>query len=101
MELIMSIDFVIWLLVGAVLGVVSGQFMKGGGYGIVGNVAIGVIGSVISGFAFDIVDFMDFGDLADPIIAGVVGATILLAAAALLRRQESNSSATSTEKDQE
>lgn len=90
LEMIVSIDFAIWFLVGVGAGFLAGQFIKGGGYGMMGNIAVGITGSVISGFAFDWLNFMDIGDLADPLIAGLVGATILLTIAALLRREENN-----------
>jgi uncharacterized membrane protein YeaQ/YmgE (transglycosylase-associated protein family) len=46
------------------------------------------VGGAISGWAFDYLDFMDIGDLLDPMIAGVMGALILLAIAGTIRRQE-------------
>ena len=90
MEMIVSMDFAIWFLVGVGTGWLAGQFMKGGGYGMVGNIAIGITGSVISGFTFDWLNFMEIGDLMDPLIAGVVGAAILLTVATLLHREENN-----------
>lgn len=90
MEIITSIDFVIFLIVGAVAGLLYGQFMKSKGFGLIGNISIGIVGSVISGFIFDWLNFMNVGDIADPIIAGAVGAAILLTIALLFRRDGSN-----------
>lgn len=90
MEIVNSIDFVIFILVGAIAGLLSGQVIKGGGFGLTGNILIGIAGSVISGFVFDWLNFMNVGDIADPVIAGVVGAVILLAIATPFRRKESN-----------
>lgn len=83
MEIIVSIDLVIFLVVGAVLGALAGQIMKGGS--LLQNIAVGTVGSIISGFVFDWLDFMDVGDIADPAIAGVFGAVILLAIAWAIR----------------
>lgn len=79
MEIIKSIDFVIFLIVGVVIGLLAGQIIKE--RNLIKYVLIGMVGSVISGFVFDWLNFMDVGDIADPVIAGVFGAVILLAIA--------------------
>lgn len=78
-EIIRSSDFVIFLLVGVIMSALAGQIMKGGS--LAQSIVVGTLGSVISGFIFDWLDFMDVGDYADPIIAGAFGAVILLAIA--------------------
>lgn len=89
-EIIKSIDFIIFLIVGAVAGLLAGIIMKGRGFGLIGNITISIVGSVISGFVFDWLNFMNIGDIADPIIAGVVGAVILLTIASTLKRPGNN-----------
>ena len=86
MEIIRSSDLVIFLVVGVILGALAGQIMKGGS--LVQSVLIATVGSLISGFIFDWLDFMDVGDIADPILAGGFGAVILLAVAWALRGKE-------------
>jgi len=81
-EIIRSLDFALFLIVGIVVGGLYGQFIKGANF--IQSIVIGVIGSVISGFIFDWLDFMDFGDYLDPIIAGIVGTLLLLALARVL-----------------
>jgi uncharacterized membrane protein YeaQ/YmgE (transglycosylase-associated protein family) len=39
-----------WILLGLVAGWLAGQFMKGGGYGLVGDLVLGVVGAVVGGF---------------------------------------------------
>lgn len=85
-EIIGSLDFALFLIVGIVVGGLYGQFIKGANF--IQSIVIGVIGSVISGFVFDWLNFMDIGDYADPIIAGSFGAVILLAIAWVLRGKE-------------
>ena len=44
---------IIWfLLIGLVAGWLAGQLMKGRGFGIVGNMIVGVVGAVLGGFLF-------------------------------------------------
>ena len=46
---------VIWfLLIGAVAGWLAGQVMKGRGFGVVGNIIVGVIGAVLGGYLFGV-----------------------------------------------
>ena len=44
-----------WLVVGLVAGWLAGQFMRGGGYGVVGDIVLGVIGAFVGGFIFSLV----------------------------------------------
>ena len=43
-------SIVIWLIVGAVAGWLAGMVVKGGGYGLLGNIVVGIIGAVIAGW---------------------------------------------------
>jgi uncharacterized membrane protein YeaQ/YmgE (transglycosylase-associated protein family) len=43
-----------WLVVGLIAGWLAGQFMRGGGYGLVGDIIIGIIGAFIGGFVLSI-----------------------------------------------
>lgn len=86
MEYLMSIDSILCMLSGAVIGLVAWQFFKGWGFGLLGNLAIGLVAGLISGGVFNALDFLNVGDYADPIIAGVVGAVLCLGVAGLIRR---------------
>ena len=39
-----------WILLGLVAGFLAGQVMKGGGYGLIGDIVLGIIGAVVGGF---------------------------------------------------
>lgn len=84
MEYLMSVDSLIALVTGAIIGGVSERFMRG--LGLVGNVVVGLIGGVIGGLVFDAINILNVGDIADPIIAGLVGAVVVLAIVAVVRR---------------
>jgi uncharacterized membrane protein YeaQ/YmgE (transglycosylase-associated protein family) len=86
MEFFATEDFIICLIVGAIVGLLAAMLIKGRGFGFIGNTVVGVIGGVIGGWVFDLLDFMNLGDVLDPIIASVVGAVILLAIASAIRR---------------
>ena len=42
----------IWLVVGLIAGSAAGQFMKGGGFGLIGDIIVGIIGAFIGGTLF-------------------------------------------------
>jgi len=42
--------FITWIVIGLVAGWLAGKIMKGSGYGILGDIAVGLIGSVVGGF---------------------------------------------------
>ncbi len=80
-----GVDVFVCLGIGAVLGWLAGPFMRGGGYGLVVNIVIGAVGGVLGGFIFDWINILDLGDLLDPLIAGALGAVVVLAIASVLR----------------
>ena len=84
MEFIASIDSVICIIAGAIIGGLAGQVMQG--FGTYGNIGVGVAGGLIGGLVFDKINVIDVGDLADPAIAGVVGSVIAMALAGLYLR---------------
>jgi len=45
-------EFVWFILIGLAAGWVAGQLMKGGGFGAVGDIIVGVIGALLGGFLF-------------------------------------------------
>lgn len=67
-----------WLVVGVIAGWLAARVMKGGGYGIVGDIIVGLIGAVIGGWVFQHVVTGDAG-LWGSIIVAFVGACILIA----------------------
>jgi uncharacterized membrane protein YeaQ/YmgE (transglycosylase-associated protein family) len=76
---------IIFLVIGAVAGWSAGQIMRGGGFGLVGNIVVGVIGALIGGWLFGLLGIA-VGGLIGSIIAAVVGAIILLALLRLIKR---------------
>lgn len=85
MDFFTGIDVVVCLVVGALAGWLAGQFLRGGGYGMVANMVIGMVGAVLGGFIFDWINILDLGDLLDPLVAGALGAVVILAIAGAVR----------------
>ena len=70
--------FIWFILIGLAAGWLAGQIMKGDSYGLLGDLAIGVVGALIGGFLFALVGFRAVGLLAK-LISATVGAVILIA----------------------
>ena len=68
-----------WLVVGLIAGWLAGQFMRGGGYGLIGDIIVGVIGAFIGGFIFSLLLPGSSAGLIGSIIVAFIGACILIA----------------------
>ncbi len=73
-------ELLIFLLVGLVAGWLAGQIMKGKGFGLIGNLIVGVVGTFIGGWVFGALKITALAGLGifGQIIAAVIGAIILL-----------------------
>ena len=77
---------VIWLIIGAVAGWLAGQVMSGGGFGLVGDIVVGIVGAFVAGWLFPRLGISIGGGLVGSIIAAAVGACLLLFVARMVRR---------------
>ena len=78
---------IIWLVVGAVAGWLAGQVVKGSGFGLVGDIVVGIIGAVIAGLVLPMIHFPVIGSgIVTAIIEAFIGAVILLFILRLVRR---------------
>lgn len=67
-----------WLVVGLIAGFLASLVMRGGGYGIIGDIIVGIIGAFIGGFLANLIG-IGTGGLVVTIIVAFVGACILIA----------------------
>ncbi len=67
-----------WLVVGLIAGFLASLVMRSGGYGIVGDIIIGIVGAFIGGFLASLVG-IGAGGLIGTIIIAFIGACILIA----------------------
>jgi len=76
---------IIFLAIGAIAGWLAGKLMKGGGFGLFGNIVLGIIGAVIGGFVFGLLG-ISAGGLIGSIITATAGAAILLFVVKLVKK---------------
>jgi uncharacterized membrane protein YeaQ/YmgE (transglycosylase-associated protein family) len=67
-----------WLSVGLIAGFLASLVMRGGGYGIVGDIVVGLIGAFIGGWLFSLFGVSAGGGLLGSIIVAFIGACILI-----------------------
>ncbi len=76
---------IIYLALGAIAGWIAGLIMKGGGFGLIVNIIVGIVGAVIGGWVFSLLGF-ESTSLVGSIITAVVGAVILLFVIGLFKK---------------
>src|SRR5579883_1415131 len=67
-----------WLLVGLIAGALASLVMRGGGYGIVGDIVVGLVGALVGGFLASLVGLGASGFIGTIIVA-FIGACVFIA----------------------
>jgi uncharacterized membrane protein YeaQ/YmgE (transglycosylase-associated protein family) len=75
-----------WIVVGLIAGWLAGQVMKGGGYGVVADIILGLLGGVLGGWIFEKLGVSTGGGMIGSIIVAFIGALILVGITRLLKR---------------
>ena len=83
----MSLEtFLLWVVIGAVAGWLASAVV-GGGFGLLGDIVVGVVGAFVGGFLFRALGVgTPFGGLAGTIFVAFIGAVVLLLCLRLIRR---------------
>lgn len=77
---------IVWIIIGLVAGWLAGQIMKGSGYGLIGDLVLGLVGAVVGGWLVGLV-----APAAEPtgflgsIIVATIGAIVLILIARAIR----------------
>jgi len=79
-------EIMLFLLIGAVAGWLAGLIMGGGGYGLIGDIVIGVIGGFIGGYLFRFLNLSAGSGWLGSLVTALVGAIILIAVVRTLKR---------------
>ena len=79
-------QFVWFVLIGLVAGWLAGTLMKGGGFGVIGDIVVGVLGALLGGFLFSSLGLSSGGGLLGAIIVATIGAIVLIFLLRLIKR---------------
>ena len=75
-----------WIIVGLIAGWLAGKVMKGGGYGVLVDIILGILGGVLGGWLFGLVGLWPGRGLIGSIIVAFIGAVILVAITRAIKR---------------
>jgi len=79
-------EAIVLVLIGGVAGWLAGLILKGGGFGLLGNIVIGVLGSFFGGWLFGVLGISVGSEWLDLIVTATVGALALLFLIRLVKR---------------
>lgn len=79
-------EFLWFILIGLAAGWLAGQVMKGGGFGVIGDLVVGVIGALVGGFLFRTMGVSPESGLLSQLIIATVGAIVLLFLLRLIKK---------------
>lgn len=79
-------SLILFLIIGAVAGWIAGKLMQGGGFGLVGNLVVGIAGAVIGGHLFSYLGVSAGGGVIGSLLTAVIGAVVLLFIVGLIKK---------------
>ena len=79
-------SLIVFLLIGAIAGWLAGVIVKGFGFGLIGNIVVGIVGAVIAGWLLPKLGISLGVGMVAAIINAVIGAVVLLVIIGLVRR---------------
>jgi len=69
--------FIWWIVVGLIAGWLAGKVMKGGGYGVLMDIVLGIAGGILGGWVFGLIG-IHAGGMIGEIVVAFIGAVILV-----------------------
>jgi uncharacterized membrane protein YeaQ/YmgE (transglycosylase-associated protein family) len=75
-----------WIVIGVVAGWLAGMLVKGGGFGLIGDIVVGVIGAFIGGWLAGVLHIHIGSGMISSIITATVGAILLIVILRMVRR---------------
>jgi len=82
----MIMSAVWWIVVGLIAGWAAGKIMKGGGYGVVMDIVLGIVGAVVGGWLMGLIGIYS-GSLIGTIIIAIIGAVFLIWLSRILKKR--------------
>jgi uncharacterized membrane protein YeaQ/YmgE (transglycosylase-associated protein family) len=79
-------SLIAWLIIGAIAGWLAGTFVKGGGFGLIGDIVVGIIGAFLGGWLAGVFHIHVGGGWISTILTAAGGAIVLLIILRAVRR---------------
>ena len=74
------------IVIGAVAGWLAGQIVRGMGFGLIGNIVVGIVGAFVAGWLLPRIGIVIGGGIVASIINATIGAVVLLVIIGLIKR---------------
>ncbi|HVZ27785.1 MAG TPA: GlsB/YeaQ/YmgE family stress response membrane protein [Rhizomicrobium sp.] len=81
-----SHGIIAWIVIGAIAGWLAGSLVKGGGYGLIGDIVVGIVGAFIGGWLAGAAGIAIGSGLIASIVTALIGAIILIVLLRLVTR---------------
>ncbi|HKD46207.1 MAG TPA: GlsB/YeaQ/YmgE family stress response membrane protein [Rhizomicrobium sp.] len=81
-----SNGIIAWVIIGAIAGWLAGALVKGGGFGLVGDIVVGIVGAIIGGYLASVLGVSIGSGLIASIVTATIGAIILLFVLRMIKR---------------
>jgi uncharacterized membrane protein YeaQ/YmgE (transglycosylase-associated protein family) len=79
-------SIIVWLIIGAIAGWLAGLIVQGGGFGLIGDIIVGIVGAFVAGFLFPRLGIHLGTGFVAAVIDAAIGAIVLLLIVKLIRR---------------
>lgn len=79
-------DFIWLILVGLIAGWLAGVLVKGGGFGVLGDIVVGILGALVGGFLFRSLGVSAGGGLLGSIFVATIGAIVLIVVLRVIKK---------------
>lgn len=77
---------IFWLIIGGVAGWLAGSLIKGGGFGLIGDIVVGIIGAIIGGWLAGALGINIGSGLIASLVTATAGAALLIFILRMIRR---------------
>jgi uncharacterized membrane protein YeaQ/YmgE (transglycosylase-associated protein family) len=77
-------SFLYYIIIGLIAGWLAGKIMRGAGFGLIGNILIGILGAVVGGWLFGVLGFAVSSGFWGSIITATIGAVVAIFIARLI-----------------
>jgi len=74
-----------FLIIGLIAGFLAGKIMNGSGYGLIGDLVIGIIGAIVGGWVFGFLGIATYG-LIGSLVTALIGALLLIFIVRMIKR---------------
>jgi uncharacterized membrane protein YeaQ/YmgE (transglycosylase-associated protein family) len=71
-------ELLYFVIIGAVAGWLAGTLVRGGGFGLLGDIVVGILGAVVGGYLFGVFGLSAGGGLIGSLVVATVGAVVLI-----------------------